>query len=116
MEGPDREVKVNLNKEGVQEEVTLMYRSAPCNSTHSQKVVKSTAGAGPCPVEFGYLYPKDYKDDHRRWILGFVHHQKEPTSNIHNHPIHAAAKMCSKVKECIAEAIHWLAQQLSPLI
>ena len=60
MEGPDREVKVNLNKEGVQEEVTLMYRSAPCNSTHSQKVVKSTAGAGPCPVEFGYLYSKNY--------------------------------------------------------
>ena len=122
----DWEVKVNLNNDGVQNEETLLYRSAPCNGvkmcpvkgckyiasitaqrpcpTHSQKLVKSTDMIGPCPVEFGYLYPKNYEDDHRRWILGFVRHQKEPTSNIHNHPVHAAAKMCSKVKECIAEA------------
>ena len=58
----------------------------------------------PCPVEFGYLYPTNYEDNHKQWILGFVCHQKEPTSNIHNHPVHAATKMCSKVKECIAEA------------
>ena len=122
----DREVKVTLNSEGVEDESTLIYRSAPCNGvktcpvkgckyvtpitaqrpcpSHSQKSVKSTDVAGPCPVEFGYLYPKNYHDDHRRWILGFVRHQKAPTSNIHNHPIHAAAKMCSKVKESIAEA------------
>ena len=121
----DREVKVNLNNDGVQNEETLIYRSAPCNGvkmcpvkgckyvasitaqrrcpTHSQKLVKSTDMIGSCPVEFGYLYPKNYEDDHRRWILGFVRQQKEPTSNIHNHPVHAAAKMCSKVKECIAE-------------
>ena len=120
----DREVKVNLNNEGVQDESTLIYRSAPCNGVktcpvkgckyvapisaqrpcpaHSQKLVKSIAG--PCPLEFGYLYPKNCEYDHRQWILGFVRHQKEPTSNIHNHPIHAAAKMCSKVKESIAEA------------
>ena len=46
--------------------------------------------AGPCPVEFGYLYPS---------LRG------TNLSNIHNHPIHADAKMCSKVKESIAEAI-----------
>ena len=99
----DSEVKVNLNNDGVQNEETLLYRSAPCNGvkmcpvkgckyvasitaqcpclTHSQKLVKSTDMIGPCPVEFGYLYPKNYEDDHRQWILGFVRHQKEPTSN-----------------------------------
>ena len=116
----DREVKVSMIKEGIQGEATLMYRSAPCNGvkicsvkgcnyvapmsaqrpcpTHSQKLVKSSSTSGPCPVEFGYLYPKNCEGDHRQWILGFVRHQKEPTSNIHNHPIYAAAKCVLKLR------------------
>ena len=80
-----------------------MSAQRPC-SAHAQKLMKSSSIAGPCPVEFGYLYPKNYQEDHRRWILGFVRHQKGQASNIHNHKIHAAAKICSKVKESIAQA------------
>ena len=67
-----------------------------------------------CPVEFGYLYPTNYQDDHRRWILGIIQHQKGPTSNIHDHPIHAAAKMCSKVKEYIIEQATLINPSIKP--
>jgi len=43
------------------------------------------------PVEIAYLYSQDVSDN-CRWIIGLVRHQKEPTDNLHNHPIHGPIK------------------------
>ena len=35
-------------------------------ATHGQKLIRWSSNiSGPCPVEFGYLYPKNYQDDQR---------------------------------------------------
>ena len=117
----DREVDVLLSDKTE----TLMYRIASCNgvkvcpdescdyaapisaqrpcSIHNNlKLVKSNDKA-PCPVQFAYLYPKD-ASDHRRWIFAFVRHQKGACDSLHNHPIHSSSKICSKVKQMIADA------------
>ena len=117
----DREVKVNIDNE----QTALIYRSAPCNGVkvcpakdcnyvtsvsslrscrnHSKEKLVKTNIKCPCPVDFAYLYPKDCATDHRHWVLGFIHHQKQPVDNLHNHEIHNASKMCSMVKETIRD-------------
>ncbi len=110
----DREVEIKVNGYSVERKEVLMYRSAPSNGVkvcsqrpcrvHMHKSIHTNQSVSPCPVEYGYLYPKDYQQDHRRRIFGFVRQQKEISLNVHNHPIHGSARMCSKVKECIAMA------------
>lgn len=119
----DRDIKLAIESE---EKVDVVYRYAPCNgvkvcpeegcgyvtsvssrrpcSKHSEKKLVKSSSKSRCPVEFAYIYPKNFTTDNRRWICGFVHHQKEAVSNIHSHPIHGSSRMCSKVKECIANA------------
>ena len=83
--------------------VTSITSKRPC-SRHPDKNLIKSSDEKKCLVEFAYIYPKDFTTDTRRWICGFVHHQKEATMNLHNHPIHGSARMCSKVKECIQSA------------
>ena len=74
----------------------------PCSVHSSNKLVKSN-DKEPCPVQFAYLYPRDISD-HRRWIFAFIRHQKGPCESLHSHPNHGSSKVCSKVKQIIAEA------------
>ena len=74
----------------------------PCSVHTNQKLVKSN-DKKPCPVEFAYVYPKD-ASDRRRWIFAFVRHQKGPCDSLHSHPLHSSSKICSKVKQMIADA------------
>ena len=72
----------------------------PVYSIHNNlKLVKSNDKA-PCSVQFAYLYPKD-ASDHRQWIFAFVRHQKGACDSLHNH---RSSKICSKVKQMIADA------------
>ena len=82
--------------------VAPVFAQRPCSVHNSHKLIKSNEKE-PCPVQFAYLYPKDVSDD-RRWIFAFVRHQKIPCNSLHSHPIHGSSKICSKVKQMIAEA------------
>ena len=101
----------------------LHYRSAPCAGikrcsdplcdyvvsvrekrqcpSHPTIPLKHCSG---CPVEIAYMYPKDICDN-RRWMVGLVRHQKEPTTNLHSHPIHGPVKIAKCIKESISEAV-----------
>ena len=72
-----------------------------CVKHPNQKMVRTDE----CPVEFIYIYPQSYHDDHRRWIGGIVRNQKQPETNLHNHPLHPAFKMCNFVKDKIHAAV-----------
>ena len=83
----DREVSIEMH--GTQEK--LMYRVSSCNgvkacpviscnyiapitaqrpcSEHpSHKLIKTNSD-DPCPVQIAYVYPKEFSEDNRRWIL-----------------------------------------------
>ena len=118
----DREVQVKIGDTNE----TLMYRSSPCNGVKlcpgdscdyvapvsaqrpclkhpTLQLVRSNA-TQPCPVVFAYAYPKNVHQDHRRWLLVFRRHTGEANRNIHNHIIHSSTRICTKVKEMIADA------------
>ena len=111
---------------GVKEE--LIHRCAPCNGVkvcsqseckfvapisrlrscpdHPEATLEQSNELSPtkCPVEFAYIYPKNFNHDNRRWIMGYVRQQKAPTNNLHNHAIPRGTKMCSLVKKAIQES------------
>ena len=118
----DREVEVMIN--GSSEK--LMYRVASCNGVkvcpadscdyvvpitaqrscgeHPSLKLKKSNINNPCPVQIAYIYPKNVSNDHRRWMFAFLRHHKAPSNSLHNHPMHNSSKICSKVKQMIAEA------------
>ena len=57
-----------------------------------------------CSVEFEYIHPKS-PSDNRRWVGGIVHCQKNPSENLHNHPLHGSNKVSQCVKGRISDAI-----------
>ena len=57
------------------------------------------------PEKSIYIYPQSYHDDHRRWIGGLVRNQKQHETNLHNHPLHPAFKVCNFVKDKIHAAV-----------
>ena len=71
------------------------------NHTHQKLLVRSSG----CPVEFIYIYPEKYETDHRRWIGSIIRNQKAPMSNLHNHKLHGAFKICTLVQNKICEAV-----------
>ena len=108
-------------------DVSVMYRSAPCNGVkacsengcpyvaairehmyracqkHPSKPLYKTNDLEPCPVQFAYVYPMD-SDDHHRWILGFVRQPKGSRGNLHNHNVHASSHLLTKTQEDIQSA------------
>ena len=56
----------------------------PCKDHPSNKLVKSE----DCPVEFAYLYPPDYENDGRRWVVCTQHE---------DHNMHGAYIVASSV-------------------
>ena len=106
----------------------LIYRCAPCNGVkvcsrsecnfvapisrlrscpdHPEATLKRSNDISltNCPVEFAYIFPKDFNHDNRRWIMGYIRQQKAPTDNLHNHVIPRGTKMCSFVKKAIQES------------
>lgn len=111
---------VDMYISGMQEEV--MYRIVPCNGVKvcpaqdcehivptsevrpcpNHKVpLKRTMG---CPVEFVYIKPSD-SSDNRRWITGIDRSSDMKNNFLHNHPLHADAKIPAKVKADITRAL-----------
>ena len=72
-----------------------------CKKHTNQKLVRSDT----CPVEYVYIFPEKYETDHRRWIGGIIRNQKEQSSNLHNHKLHGAFKICTFVQDKICNAI-----------
>ena len=58
-----------------------------------------------CPVEFVYMFPQKYQEDHRRWIGGIVRVEKHTSSNLHNHPLHGSTKISQCVQDKVASAV-----------
>ena len=59
---------------------------------------------GDCSVEFVYVWPDDH-DDKRRWLSGLSRTGDLHASNLHNHPLHGASKIPSKVIHDIREKV-----------
>lgn len=118
----DRDVSISID--GVEEH--LLYRIAPCNGVkfcphpgcdytvsvstqrpchhHTEMKLVRSSEKSTCMVQFAYIYPKDLKNDHRRWITGFIQQQKEDSFNLHNHPMPCSSKVCSIVKDLVTHA------------
>ena len=112
--------KVTFDVDGTQEE--LWYRIAPCAGakvcTSGCSFVASTRElkcplhtnqplckvGGDCGVEFVYVWPDD-SDDKRRWLSGLSRTGDLHASNLHNHPLHGASKIPSKVIHDICEKV-----------
>lgn len=101
----------------------LIYRIAPCGGvkaclfdgcsyTVSTRELKSCPdhpesqlkNECECPVEFVYIWPEN-KDDKRRWLSGIVRQGDMTTDNLHNHPLHQATKIPSKVISDIQKSL-----------
>ena len=77
----------------------------PCKKHPKElQLQKTNSKDSKCPVQFTYVYPKIFQEDKRRWILGFVHQQKEATENLHNHPLHSASHLLKQSVEDITAA------------
>ena len=59
-----------------------------------------------CPLQFAYLFPKNFENDHRRWVFGFIRQQKSLvyTCSLHNHSIPGPSKMSRMVKATIQQS------------
>ena len=112
--------KVTFDVNGTQEE--MWYRIAPCAGakicTADCSFVTSTRElkcplhpnqplcnvGGDCSVEFVYVWPDDH-DDKRHWLSGLSRTGDLHASNLHNHPLHGASKIPSKVIHDIREKV-----------
>ena len=115
--------KVTMNVNGTNEQ--LWYRIIPCGGvklcerysdgcTHVLSIRESTKcpnhpdekliHSEECAVEFTYLWP-ECPDDKRHWMTGIIRTSDIPDANLHNHPIHNASKIPSKVVNDIRDAI-----------
>ena len=72
----------------------------PCPQHKGQPLTRSAG----CPVEFIYIQPEE-EADNRRWITGIDHCSDMKGQYLHNHPLHAAAKIPEKVKGDIQKAV-----------
>ena len=90
----------------------LIYQCAPCNGVkvcsrsecnfvapisrlrscpdHPEATLKRSNDISltNCPVEFAYIFPKDFNHDNRRWIMGYIRQQKAPTDIYTTMPFH----------------------------
>ena len=73
----------------------------PCSNHPKYKLVRTEN----CPVEFVYIFPQKFHEDHRRWIGGIIRAEKCTTSNLHNHALHGCIKISQCVKDKIATAV-----------
>lgn len=72
----------------------------PCPQHKGQPLTQSAG----CPVEFIYICPEE-EADNRRWITGIDRCSDMKGQYLHNHPLHAAAKIPEKVKGDIQKAV-----------
>ncbi len=71
----------------------------PC-PVHKTPLVRTSN----CPVEYVYVKPKD-PCDHRRWLSGIDRCSDMKENFLHDHPLHADAKILAKVKADITRAL-----------
>ena len=113
--------KITFDVDGTQEE--LWYRIAPCAGVKVCKsggcsFVTSTrelkcpshpdqplCNVGrDCSVEFVYVWPTD-SDDNRRWLSGLTRTGNLQGANLHDHPLHQASKIPSKIIHDIRQKV-----------
>ena len=111
--------KVTFEVDAVQEE--LWYRIAPCGGIKSCSNEECTFTASTrehlcpkhpfvplkaigrdCPMEFVYVWPDD-NSDKRRWLTGICRNGDLKPNNLHNHPLHVATKISSKIIQDIKQ-------------
>ena len=80
--------------------VVPTWEIKPCQQHKGQPLARSTG----CPVEFIYIRPEK-EADNRRWITGIDRCSDMKGQYLHNHPLHAAAKIPEKVKSDIQKAV-----------
>ena len=80
--------------------VVPTWEIRPCLKHKCQPLTRSTG----CPVEFIYIRPEN-EADNRRWITGIDRCSGMKSHYLHNHPLHADAKIPEKVKGDIQKAV-----------